>query len=128
MSHLTFLILLNLSLNFRHIIIITEGEVQAESMQVTGENAATITHILFDDKSAIDPSGARSDEHPEEHVESDDPKEHVESGDLDNGNETQIEQISDVQVGVRNMLHVQVELMVVYPISLSLCLFHMEYI
>uniref|UniRef100_M1DCD2 Gag-pol polyprotein n=1 Tax=Solanum tuberosum TaxID=4113 RepID=M1DCD2_SOLTU len=90
-----------------YIIIIIEGEVQTDSTQVTGENAITITHILFDDESAIDPSGTRSDDDPEEHVESDDPEEHVESDDLDNGNETQIEQISYLQVGVRNMLHVQ---------------------
>lgn len=39
---------------------------QADSKQVNGENAATITHILFDDESAIGPSFEGSDDDHEE--------------------------------------------------------------
>ncbi|KAH0716920.1 hypothetical protein KY285_012951 [Solanum tuberosum] len=59
------------------------GKVQADSTQVTCENATTTTHIHFDDESVIDPSGAGLDDDHEKQVDGDDP---------DSSNETQIDE------------------------------------
>ncbi|KAH0734949.1 hypothetical protein KY285_010656 [Solanum tuberosum] len=49
------------------------GEVQADSTQVTGDNATIKTPILLNDESTIDLSSAGSDDDHEKQVDSDDP-------------------------------------------------------
>ncbi|KAH0650517.1 hypothetical protein KY284_030429 [Solanum tuberosum] len=54
-------------------------EVQANSTQVTSDNATLTTHILLNNESIIDLSGVGSDDDHEEQVESDDPYSGIET-------------------------------------------------